>query len=478
MSVEWYAPVVMLVALTLWLRGSVLSAVMALTFFTLFDGGAALNVSGASVQPAYFFLVFLVPHVLLTMFNRTSHVKLGLEGNAYLVFYGVYGAATAFYLPKVFSRSIYLPPMLINKAAIFYTAPLGPSKQNITTAIYLIAAMLISVAASAATKDQRSRRVFVNWAIVISWCHIFFGLLGLGASKFGGAAIIGFFRDAKYAQLTEDSQGLSRVSGIFPEPSAYGGYAFVWLVLMVELWLRGVKSRWTGATALALLAMCLACTSTSSYFGLAVYGAVLIVRWALAPDRRVVGKMALMSLIALTASCAALAAVAFVPEIAHMVGRALTSLTLHKLDTRSGVQRSFWAKAGLSAFVKSYGLGVGAGSFRCSSLPLAILGSTGLVGFTAFTAHVLKMMQPLSLTTYRLRKPEPVAVGVCVAWSACIGLLPAVVSSPSADPPILFSILGGLALGWRSLAEGDGRQVRDVAKRDTHMSATADLVLT
>jgi hypothetical protein len=362
-------------------------------------------------------------------------------------------------LPKIFMRSMQIPPMLINKADIFYTAPLGPSKQNITTAVYLLASMIISICAGAASSDTKSRRSVVNWSVAFAWIHFGFGILGLLATKFGGAAIIGFFRNAKYAELTEESSGFIRIAGIFPEPSAYGGYGFIWFVLMAELWLRGVKPKWTGPAAGALLLIIIACTSTSCYFALAGYGAILLVRWMFGPGRFPIGKFTVVGMGALTGLCAVLAAAAFVPDVAHLAGRVLSSLTLHKLDSRSGVQRAFWVKAGITAFVKSYGLGIGAGSFRCSSLPIAILGSTGIIGFVAFSGHILKMIRPLSPNTYRLDAPLDDAIAASVAWAACAGLLPALVSASSADPPILFSLLGGLALGWNYAAERSRKSV-------------------
>jgi hypothetical protein len=452
-SIGWYAPVVILLALGLWFGGSVRGSVIALMFLTLFGGGAAFNVAGASIQPSYFFLIFLVAQVLLTMFNRSDHVNVALRTNIYLAFFAVYGAITAFMLPKIFARAMQIPPMLINKADIFYTAPLGPSKQNITTAVYLLATLLISICAGAATSDPKSRRSVVNWSVAISWIHIGFGIVGLLATRFGGGALIAFFRNAKYAELTEESQGYIRIAGIFPEPSAYGGYGFIWFVLMTELWLRGVKPKWTGPAAGALFLIIVACTSTSCYFALAVYGAVLLARWMFAPGRFPVGKATIVGMGALTMFCAGLAAAAFLPEVAHFVGRVLSSLTVHKLESRSGTQRAFWAQAGVTAFVRSYGLGIGAGSFRCSSLPLAILGSTGIVGFAAFSGHILKLIRPFSSKTYRFDLPANDAVAVSAAWAACAGLLPALVSSPSPDPPILFSLLGGLALGWNYAAE-------------------------
>ncbi len=478
MSVTWYAALVVMVGLALWLKGNVLGSVVGVLFFSLFGGGAAFVAGTASIQPVYFFLLFLLAHVLFSMFTRSDHINIGFKTNGYLVFYCIFGAMTAFILPKLFAKSMEIPPMLINNANTYYTAPLGPSKQNVTTAIYLIGTLIASVCAGAATIDPKSRRTIVVWGMIISWMHIGFGLLGLIATKVGGGTeILHFFRNATYAELIEANQGFIRINGIFPEPSAYGAYAFFWLVFMVELWLREVMTRWTGLTAAALLLIVAACTSTSTYFGLGSYAGVLLARWMIAPGRPRVGKIVLVGMGGLSALCLILAVVAFVPSAAEAAGRLLSSLTLHKLSSSSGEQRLFWAKAGIKAFVVSHGLGVGAGSFRCSSLLFSIMGSTGVIGTLAFGGHVLKILPPLRAKTDPFAAARRDAVGEAAAWAACAGLLPAMVSAPTPDPDILFAVLGGLALGWRFLAERDqpfARQSTVLIQR----GAAADAVAT
>jgi hypothetical protein len=248
--------------------------------------------------------------------------------------------------------------------------------------------------------------------------------------------------------LTQDTFGLLRIDGIFPEPSSYGAYAFAWFVFTGELWMRQVRPWRTGVTAAALLAIIIACTSSSTYFGVAVYAVILLLRWLFLPGSQRADKFIVFGISVLSVIVIVLGLVAFLPSVADLATRVLASITVNKLHSTSGVGRLFWMKAGLHAFIKSYGLGVGAGSFRCSSLLLAILGSTGVVGAVAFAGHILKIIRPLKSSTYQLSGvSDPIAVSA--AWAACAGLLPDLVSGPSPDPGVLFAVLGGLALGWR-----------------------------
>jgi hypothetical protein len=459
MSVEWYAPVVFAVALLLWVMGSVLDATMWALFFALFGGGAAFLLGQATVQPVTFFVALLLAHVLLSMFARSDHVRLGLRVNRYFIFYCVYAAATAFILPKIFARALDVPPLAISSLKdLYFVTSLRFSKQNISTACYILVTLTAAICATAASVDPKSKKTFVAWALVIAWLHIAFGVLGSILSTHGGAGVIAFFRNAKYAQLTQTTEGFVRIDGVFPETSAYAAFAFPWFVLMTELWLRDVSVWRTGLTAAGLGVILIACTSTTAYVALAAYGLVLAGRWALFPRDLRLSKVLLVALGGLTLVVALIALMAFVPKVAETAGRVVAGLTVHKLHTQSGVERLYWSQLGLNAFRVSWGLGIGAGSFRSSSLLVAIIGSTGVVGALAFAAHLVEIVKPARLSTYPLSSasalgPREEPIGVSTAWAAFAGLFPAMVALPTPDPGVLFGIFGGLALGWRYLPE-------------------------
>jgi len=458
MSVEWYAPVVLMVAVLLWIMGGVLDSTMWALFFALFGGGAAFLVGQATIQPVSFFVALLLAHVLLSMFTRSDHVRLGLRVNRYFVFYCLYAAATAFILPKIFARALDVPPLAISSLKdLYFVTSLRFSKQNMSTACYILISMTAAVCATSASMNPKSRPTFVTWAVVIAWLHIAFGVVGSILTSHGGAGVIAFFRNAKYAQLTQTTEGFVRIDGVFPETSAYAAFAFSWFVLMTELWLRDVRTWQTGLTAAGLGVILIACTSTTAYAALAAYGLVLAARWALSPAALRPSKVVVVVLGGLALIVVLIALMAFVPKVAETAGRVLAGLTVHKLHTQSGEERLYWSALGLNAFRVSWGLGIGAGSFRSSSLLVAILGSTGVVGALAFAAHIAQILKLNRASTWPLAqtgggaREEP--IGVAAAWAAVAGLFPAMVSLPTPDPGVLFAILGGLALGWRHQPE-------------------------
>jgi hypothetical protein len=450
MSVEWYAAVVTLVGISLWFFGSVLDSVIAMLFFTMFGGGAAFVLGHATIVPASFAFVFVFAHLLLSMFTRSDHTSLGLRTNNYFALFAIYGAVSAIILPRLFARVVSVSPLSgIGGGDLFLTRPVHFSSQNITTALYLLATFITSICAGAAAADPKSRNKIVLWAIVISWFHVFFGVAGAFLSNYGGADIIKVFRNATYAELSQDEAGLTRLAGVFPEPSAYAGYAFGWFVFMTELWLRNVATRWALATVVGLGAMLIACTSSTGYLSLAVYVLIMLVRFIISPHSLRANKVIPVVLIGLAGTCAIILACALFPHMAFEFGRALKALTLGKADTASGRQRLFWLKTGIDAIKATWGLGIGAGSFRSSSLLIAILGGIGWLGLFAFGAHVLKILKPFRRDTYELPGERTKAIGVAAAWSATAGLIPPLLASPTPDPGYVFAIMGGLALGWR-----------------------------
>jgi hypothetical protein len=450
MTVGWYAPVVVLVGVALWLWGSVLDSVIAMLFFTMFGGGAAFIIGHATIQPASLALCFVLAHLLLSMFTRSDHARLGLRVNNYLALFAIYGAAGAILLPRIFARIVSISPLTgIGGADLFLTAPVHFSTQNYTTAAYLLATFIASVAAGAAAADPKSQRSLVFWAVAISWIHIFFGVAGAFLTNYGGAEIIKVFRNATYAELVQDEAGLTRLSGVFPEPSAYAAYAFGWFVFMTELWLRDVAPRIAFVTAAGLALMLIACTSSSGYASLAVYVLIMIGRFIISPRSLRANKVVPVVMLGLAGVCVAILACALLPHLALTVSRVLKELTVGKADTASGRQRLFWLRTGVNAIRATWGMGIGAGSFRSSSLLIAILGGLGWIGLFAFVAHVIKILKPLRRDTYALPGERAAAVPVAAAWSACAGLVPAVLASPTPDPGYVFAMVGGFALGWR-----------------------------
>jgi hypothetical protein len=104
---------------------------------------------------------------------------------------------------------------------------------------------------------------------------------------------------------------------------------------------------------------------------------------------------------------------------------------------------------GLDAFKTSYGLGIGPGSFRSSSLVTAMIGSTGLVGCGAFLAYAYSVFQPTRHSSFGVSPDLALTIGGAFATAAMLALIPACLISPSADLGANVALFAGVAVALR-----------------------------
>ena len=260
---------------------------------------------------------------------------------------------------------------------------------------------------------------------------------------------LGFFRNGSYAQQTQAVYGVARMSGIAPEPSVFAAYGGIWFVFLVECWLRRVDTLFTGFAAVVMGAAVLASTSTTGYIALGMYSALLMLRSLLIPGAMPVDRALWLGALLIVAVLGATLVLLAQPELVDRLGHLLQRILFDKLHGESGVQRRFWAMQGWTAFVDTWGLGVGPGSFRSSSLIMAVLGCTGVVGTIALLAQIMIAFKPLRWSTYvPMVDPDLAVAGAC-AWAMLIAVIIGSITSPSCDPGSDFALLSGAALALR-----------------------------
>jgi hypothetical protein len=456
MTVSIFGVLITVIGCILLFRASLTGMIAFVLICSLLGGAEAFGLGflgGASVQPESLALVFLVLRAVVELVKAGPRLKPALEMNSAFIFFCLYSAVTAFILPKIFAGAIAVSPMrTIKLESYFDTFPLKLSSQNFTAAFYILGTMMSAIVATLAAPKAKSGEIIVRTSILVAWIHIGFGVLGVILTKVGADYLLDVFRNASYAQLDQSYEGLVRIDGIFPETSDYTAYAFVWLVFMTELWLRNVWVRSTGLCAAGLAAILIASTSASAYFSVSVYAAVLFLRSVTFPGSILPKKIVALGALGMGLLSLALLAAAAFPHFVTLIGDMLNHMTVEKMDSISGRQRAFWAMQGVNAFKATHGIGVGSGSFRSSSIATAILGSTGVVGAVSFAAYYASVLKPWRASTFVQTGSPELALGVAASWTACLGLLPAFIASPTPDPGALFGLFGGLALGWRALA--------------------------
>lgn len=416
-------------------------------------GSAALllpALGGSSVTPACFAMAIGVLRVCVSQARLSARTVLALRDNWPFLGFVLYGAATAYIGPRLFRGALEVPPLRILHVKYIYAAlPLAPSSQNITTAVYLVGTAACALIAYIACKTPEGWRVLVRAAIVIAGINVGLGLLSIVAPGTPLELFFAIFRNGAYAQLEHSYGSFVRITGLFPEASSYSTYTFIWFCFLTECWYRNVMPRRTGPVAFALFMILALSTSSSAYLSLTGYGVIFALRMLL-PGAARSDKLARILLSLVVGGMFVSIILMVKPALAAKFVDMLLHMTVEKRDSFSGLQRAFWARKALEAFWASYGLGVGPGSFRSSSLITAILGSTGVFGMGLFLVYLAKVFKPAHRSTYVFGADPRVSTGIAASWAALLSLIPYGVSAPSCDPGADFGVLAGAALALRA----------------------------
>ncbi len=442
------------IGLVLLLRGSLSGIFVYLNIVSLMGGSAVIVLTalgGSSIPPVELALGFAALRILLPGSGRVSEFGQAVRANILLVLFVIFGVVMAFAGPRLFGHQMQVVPMKLGPMNSRYaTVWLVPTSQNITTAIYLLGTLTAALVAHVAMRDARTPASFVNTGVAIGWIHVATGIFGALVRGRPFSLAVDFFRNGSYAQTDQFYGGFARISGIMPEPSSYAIFAFAWFAFLTECWWRDVLPRRTGPIALVLFLMLMASTSSTAYAGLAGYGAILFLRMVLLPQSLRFGKaVTIVGLIVLAVGLVA-GFLAMRPDIISLGRTMIAEMTVNKQGSESGLQRVFWARMGLQAFLQSGGLGIGPGSFRSSSIFTAILGSSGIIGWSLFFAYLVHVIRPLSLSTYFQPADGPQSVGVAASWAAVAMMIPAAVMAASPDPGVTFAVFAGVALALRA----------------------------
>lgn len=458
MTLTLFGVVTILISLWLMLRASALAQFTFVIITFVFGGAAAINLpalGGSSIRPSLLAFILLFGRLILTPSGELSAILRAVRKNLPLIVFCAYGILGALILPRVFQGQIDVVPMrpLKFRTDLVEKFPLIFSSQNFTAAFYLGGTLLGALVGDIIARRHGAHRRLADAVVAASWLHIGFGLLGVVLKPMGLEQVLNFFRNGAYAQLDHAYKGYVRITGIMPEASAYADFAFAMLAITTELWLRGIRERWTGFTSLGLLVILVLSSSSSAYVGLAGYAVVMLLRWLVFPQGLGVRKGAVLLACAVGAGVAVGIMLMIFPAAAAQVGDMLKHMTLDKADSQSANERGIWARQGWEAFLVSYGLGVGPGSFRSSSIVMALLGSVGLIGALAFLWYLMRVLKPWRNSTFHPPPSEVQAAGVAVGWAVLIGIIPALVNSPSPDPGVLFAVTAAMSLVWRDARE-------------------------
>jgi hypothetical protein len=206
-----------------------------------------------------------------------------------------------------------------------------------------------------------------------------------------------FLSNPGWALLSTQTMGsLTRLNGTFSEPSSLAGYlcgsvsAAAWVIF------NGDKARLPRAMLYSGLLVILLCTSATGYATLAIMAAILLVHSFLVAAPEIKRRVATGALIATVLAGFAVVTVPLIAPGVATEAQEIFGATVNKQQSDSYAARTTSDHDSMTAMYESYGLGVGWGSNRSSSLGpglCASVGVWGIFGLLVFGALLLRHMR-------------------------------------------------------------------------------------
>jgi hypothetical protein len=442
---------VMFLPVCLWYWRTPARLLMLILFGSVFAAAAVVAIGGYGVTPALVPTALFIGFFLLRSIFSAHYPAEALVWRVLAPFVAVVlGAiASSFIMPRLFEGDILVWPQKLS--GFFVLTPLAPNSGNYTQDMYLLANAALAVTASLylTRSDFDGRRLldtyFVSglavvfiavWQFISNTLHIWY------PTDF-------FLSNPGWAQLSEESIGtLVRLNGPFSEPSALAGYlcgvvsGAAWVIF------HGDKKVLPRVVLVLSLGVILLSTSTTGYVALVILGMVLLfytfISASPAMRKRVI--TGLVAALAITAVC-----VATVPAVAPGVAKEAETVidgTLNKKQSSSYSDRTGADRDSVREMEQSYGLGVGWGSNRSSSLGPGLCASVGIWGIAGLLWFVAVLMRHVRLA-HKLAT-EPGSRMVMYGCSAALlgTIVPAFLAGPTISSPdfyLLLSLLVGTA---------------------------------
>lgn len=351
---------------------------------TMLLGSAAAfileSLGGTSISPAHLLLGFLAIKLLSSeqMVRQTMDRFVFPQAGFWLLLTTLYAIVSAYVMPRLFMGQT----STFGARTAAYLLPLEPTTANLTQTIYLIGDLVCFILLSAYAATLEGRRVFGNAILTCITLNLVFVVIDLATYFTGTTELLSFIRNATYTMLNDtELAGLKRITGSFVEASSFGGTTLGFFAFSLRLWSLGLRPYLTGwLAALSLLALVFS-TSSTAYAGLAGFMTFFYLQLLLRAFQRPATAQTWLLLISVPILLLIFGfAIALNDVSAAFFQNLLETTVLNKMSTSSGIERSSWNRQGLQNFYDTFGLGVGNGSMRASSFPVAVLGSLGIIG--------------------------------------------------------------------------------------------------
>jgi hypothetical protein len=392
-----------------------------LIFSSLFQAGSVINIGTLGIQPFYFVGCFFIMRTFLgrSIINVRSEI---FRGKTALLLFSALAVFSAFTLPFFFQGiPVYDPKVGVD---FFIRPPLKFGLGNVAQAGYLGLEVCVVLAAGAQRED-------LDKFLKTFWVSFYF-LSAVIFTQFlcqhiGVAFPSSIFANnpSYYIEDTSSGQWSSRVMGTFSEPSLVGGVLAMFTVGLISKVLGGERKLTSLVIAVIDLAMVRSSSAVASVtivtFFLVLNFKVYKFPWYIKTDNF----KRLLTLIFV--GILAIGAI-----IASPLRESLFSQTVDKSDSASFLYRTTADLYSLLLTGETYGLGVGLGSNRPSSLLATVVSNTGILGLGLFVAMVCQLMRNTKNATW-------------VRWAGVTLFIDLVLSGPDITFPPMWIFLAILA---------------------------------
>jgi hypothetical protein len=413
----------------------------------LFGSAAAFLIGSANIQPAHLLLGFVAAIVLRRrreLASALDAVRMPKPGY-WLMCLVIYGVATAILVPRLLAGASQIVPLGTSEYAdTGGTVPLGPVSSNFTQSVYMIADLICFMITVAIGSTRAGFMTIVNALLAYAGLNALLAILDVGTFSTGTQWLLEFMRNAQYTLHNEEEiSGLKRIVGSFPEASAFARSTLGALGFTGTLWVCGYRSALTGALAVTSLVLVVLSTSSAGLAGtpplLLILYATAVMRGAFNPDKRPFSSAAVLCAPVLVA--AATFAVLLNETTSEVVRNYIDVLIFNKAGSDSGIERSSWNAIASKNFFDTFGVGVGLGTARTSSLPFALLANVGIIGLLFYLFFIYTAL----IRRHGIPRTFPSDVRLA-ARNACLGLIIGdCLAAPTVEQGLLFYVLAALA---------------------------------
>jgi hypothetical protein len=280
--------------------------------------------------------------------------------------------------------------------------------------------------------------------------HVAFGLVDLVGKYVFRSDVLEFLRTADYVMLTDTGiMGFYRLVGTYPEASAFAFASAGPLAFTFALWQALPRQRlWLIMFVVLTVLLALSTSSTGYVFlGFASIAVVLLVFRQVARGALDMGTVWVIAIFVL--GLVAVTGLTITnPQFLQPLFDLIDESVLRKAGSNSAIERFTWNRQGMTNLVDTAGLGIGLGSSRTSSWPIALISQTGVIGallYFCFLFMALGQSQTPSGPTYLYK-----VLNACRAYAiAC--LIAASISGALFDLGIAFYVVVALGSSARIL---------------------------